>query len=59
MALYQKDNVLDQLILRNHKKFQPISMKLKSDKSYTGQISYHYTEKTDLNVVKETIKAGL
>lgn len=30
----------------------------KSDKSYTGQISYHYTEKADLNVVKETIKAG-
>ncbi|WGL59169.1 C1 family peptidase [Pigmentibacter sp. JX0631] len=30
----------------------------RSDKSYTGQITYHYTEKADLNVVKATLKAG-
>ncbi|KAB8039611.1 hypothetical protein GCL60_04960 [Silvanigrella paludirubra] len=39
-------------------KVSPTQYMTKSDKSYAGQISYHYTEKASADVVKATLKAG-
>ncbi len=39
-------------------KINPIQYMIKSDKSYAGQITYHYTEKASADVVKATLKAG-
>ncbi|MBX9836879.1 MAG: C1 family peptidase, partial [Silvanigrellaceae bacterium] len=43
---------------KTSQKVSPTQYMTKSDKSYAGQITYHYTEKASADVVKATLKAG-
>lgn len=57
-GLIQKGKCFGSTYPNKSQKVSPSTYKSKSNKNYAGQITYNYTEKADLEVVKATLRAG-